>query len=84
LSSSGKLLVLAEQNNGFLWSSLGKLVIRSGRQVRTENLLAINTLGKDGSPVFIHSGTYEQLLDQFGLGPEQVAATILQKLQRPA
>ena len=82
LSSSGKLMVLAEQNNGFLWSSLGKALLRSGRQVDTGNLLAINTLGGDGLPAFIHSGTYDQLLDQFGLGPDQMAATVLRRLRR--
>jgi transketolase C-terminal domain/subunit len=81
LASSGKLTVFAEQNNGFIWSSLGKVVIRSGRQVDTERLLAINTLDKEGLPAFIHSGTYDQLLDQFALRATQIASRIMGKLQ---
>lgn len=80
LASSGKLLAIAEQNNGMIWSALGKLLLRSKAGVRTENLLAINTLGEDGAPKFIHSATYEQLLAQFGLGAAQIAASILKRL----
>ena len=32
-------------------------------------MLAINTLDADGTPRFIHSGTYEELIDAFGLTP---------------
>jgi len=81
LAFSDKLTVFAEQNNGFIWSSLGKVVIRSGRLVNTEKFLAINTLDKEGLPAFIHSGTYDQLLDQFGLSATQIASRILGKLQ---
>jgi len=84
LSSSEKLIVLAEQNNGIIWSALGKLLIRGKNPVRTDNLLAINTLSEEGTPMFIHSATYEQLLDQFGLGAEQIAASILKRLQHSA
>ncbi len=84
LASSGRLLVVAEQNNGIIWSALGKLLIRGKNAVRTDNLLAINTLSGDGTPTYIHSATYEQLLDQFGLGAEQIAASIVDRLQHPA
>jgi transketolase len=84
LSSTGKPLVVAEQNNGNIWSALGKLLLRSKSVVRTDSLLAINTLSADGTPQFIHSATYEQLLDHFGLSAGQIAASILKKLQRPA
>jgi hypothetical protein len=52
--------------------------------VRTDSLLAINTLSEDGTPQFIHSATYEQLLEHFGLSAGQIAASLLKKLQRPA
>lgn len=84
LSSSGKLLVMAEQNNGIIWSALGKTLIRGKNAVRTDNLMAINTLSSDGSPMYVHSATYEQLLDQFGLGAGQIAASIVKRLQHPA
>jgi transketolase len=84
LCSSGKLLVVAEQNNGFIWSALGKLAIRGKCAVRTDALLPINTLGEDGAPRYIHSATYEQLLAQFGLSAEQIASAISDRLQQPA
>ena len=38
---------------------------------RLRNVLAINTLDADGRPQFIHSGTYEELIEAFGLTPAQ-------------
>ena len=38
-----------------------------------------DTLARDGRPQFIHSGTYEQLLDAFGLSAERIAQAILDK-----
>ena len=81
LASSGRLLVVAEQNNGIIWSALGKLVLGGRTGIQPENLLAINTLGKEGAPQFVHSATYEQLCEQFGLSAAQMAATIRRRLQ---
>jgi transketolase len=80
LYRSGVLLVFAEQNNGHLWSAARKLLMRKLEQVDTRRLLPINTLGPDGEPTFIHSATYGQLLQQFGLGPDQLAVAIKKKL----
>ena len=80
LAGSGKLLVIAEQNNGIIWSALGKLLLGGGKGARSADLLPINTLGRDGSPQFIHSATYEQLLDQFALSAAQMADTIRKRL----
>jgi transketolase C-terminal domain/subunit len=79
--SSGKLLVLAEQNNGILWSGLRRLLLGGVDEVDTRRLLPINTLSRDGTPMFIHSATYEQLLDQFGLDALQIAARIRTRLR---
>jgi hypothetical protein len=72
--------VFAEQNNGHLWSSARKCLLRNLEQINTRLLLPINTLGPDGAPGFIHSATYGQLLQQFGLGAVQLAGTIKKKL----
>lgn len=79
LSASGKLLVLAEQNNGYILQNLLKVLYHN----RTPDppfrrMIAINTLTAEGKPQFIHSGTYEELIDAFGLAPRQLAASILE------
>ncbi len=79
---SGKLICLAEQNNGFILQNLLKLLYRR-RQASwpgAQNLLAINTLDADGRPQFIHSGTYEELTEAFGLTPARIASAIRQRL----
>ena len=38
--------------------------------------MAINTLDADGRPRFIHSGTYEELIEAFGLTPSHIASAI--------
>jgi transketolase len=80
LYDSGKTLVIAEQNNGWIWQNLTKLLLRSRGQVEAGRLVAINTLDKDGRPRFIHSGMYEQLLQAFGLSPAQLAETITKRM----
>jgi transketolase C-terminal domain/subunit len=80
LYGSDVLLVFAEQNNGHLWSSSRKFLVRNLEQVDTRRLLPINSLDPGGEPAFIHSATYEQLLRQHGLEPGQLAAVIKKKL----
>ncbi len=81
LCRSGRLICLAEQNNGFILQNLLKIV---GRQPDLADvlgrLLAINTLDEHGKPRFIHSGTYEELIEAFGLGPRQIAGAIAEAL----
>ena len=82
LYDSGKLLVFAEQNNGYLWQNFLKTLYRQKKQAGDlSRVLAINTLDRDGRPQFIHSATYEQLVAAFGLAPAQLAETILKELR---
>jgi transketolase len=77
LHGSGKLIVFAEQNNGFLWQNFVKTVARRAKPFeKMARVLSINTLDSDGRPRFIHSGTYEQLLEAFQLSPSQIAQAI--------
>jgi hypothetical protein len=46
-------------------------------------VLEINTLDGAHRPGFIHSGTYEQLLDAFHLTPNQIAQKIATRLASP-
>jgi transketolase len=77
----GKPIVIAEQNNGYIWQSLLKVLYRRGEQgVDPARVVSINTLDSDGRPRFIHSGTYEELVSAFGLSGESIARRILSLL----
>ena len=83
LVNSGKLLVFAEQNNGYIWENSLKVVYANRSSVRLENLsniVTINTLDTNGRPQFIHSATYEQLIEAFGLTPAAIARTVCDRL----
>jgi transketolase len=80
LYNSGQLLLLAEQNNGYIWQNLLKILYRNRGRVKAggwERIVTLNTLKSDGQPQFIHSGTYEELIAAFGLTPDAIARTIL-------
>jgi transketolase len=81
LCDSGKLVVRAEQNNGFILQNLLKVLYRRGRTTSVDRILAINTLDPDGRPRFIHSGTYDELTDAFGLTPTKIAAAVAARLR---
>jgi transketolase len=83
LCESGKIVCLAEQNNGFILQNLLKILYRRGPQAAggADNVLSINTLDVDGRPQFIHSGTYEELIRAFGLAPTQVATAIANRIR---
>ena len=74
---SGKVVCLAEQNNGYILQNLLKVLFRRQRGLQNmKNVLAINTLDAQGKPQFIHSGSYEELIEAFGLTPARIAAAI--------
>jgi transketolase N-terminal domain/subunit/transketolase C-terminal domain/subunit len=82
LHDSGKWIILAEQNNGFIWQNLLKVLYRQrGAGVPANRWLAINTLGRDGKPQFIHSATYEELIEVYGLSGPKLAARIQELLR---
>src|SRR5688572_26398189 len=82
LCGSGKVVCLAEQNNGYILQNLLKVRHRRGRGLEhVRNVIAINTLGADGKPQFIHSGNYEELIEAFGLTPSAIAAAITARIQ---
>ena len=83
LCGSGKIVCLAEQNNGYILQSLLRILYRRQPHAAggADNVLSINTLGSDGRPQFIHSGTYEELIRAFGLAPAQIAAAIAKRVR---
>jgi transketolase C-terminal domain/subunit len=76
LYDSGKLIIIAEQNNGFIWSRYREVLFKSKKTIDTSRLVPINCLDQNGQPQFIHSATYPQLIEQFGLASHQLAETI--------
>jgi len=81
LYDSGKPVIIAEQNNGYLWSQLESLLFRECADIETRHLVPVNTLDPEGAPQFIHSATYEQLLRAFGLSAEQIATRVKECLR---
>jgi hypothetical protein len=77
LYDSGKVLLFAEQNNGYIWQNFLKVLYRH-RKVSADlsRVAAINTLDSEGRPRFIHSGTYEELVEAYGLTAAQIADEI--------
>ncbi|QHN04211.1 transketolase [Granulicella sp. WH15] len=79
LYHSGKILLFAEQNNGYIWQNFLKVLYRNRATVSgsLERVLTVNTLTAEGKPQFIHSATYEELVEAFKLAPVHIAKTIM-------
>ena len=77
LYNSGKLLLFAEQNNGYLWQNLLKVLYRNRDKAAgsLQRITTVNTLTAAGKPQFIHSATYDELIEAFGLTPAHIAKT---------
>jgi transketolase C-terminal domain/subunit len=83
LFNSGRLLVFAEQNNGYIRQNFLKVLYANRARMRLEhldNIVTINTLDAGGRPRFIHSATYEELAAAFGLTPAAIAGAICDRL----
>jgi transketolase C-terminal domain/subunit len=81
LCDSGKLILFAEQNNGYIWQNFLKVQYRrAGRQTGTGRIVTVNTLNAEGRPQFIHSATYEELIEVFGLSALKLAAKVQELL----
>jgi transketolase len=84
LFESRKLIVFAEQNNGYLWQNFLKAIYRKRDRLTKgdlKNVITINTLDTAGRAHFIHSATYEELVVAYGLTPDAVARTIQDRLR---
>jgi transketolase len=74
LHSSGQALLFAEQNNGYIWRSFLKVMFLNGASIDPNRIYTANTLGRGGSTHFIHSATYEELIDVYGLSGKALEA----------
>jgi transketolase len=75
LYDTGKLIVFAEQNNGFIWQNFLKVLYRR-RSGGCGRVKTVNTLSPEGCARFIHSATYEELIEVYGLSPGKLAAKV--------
>lgn len=76
LSKSGKYLIIAEQNNGYIIRHLKEFVFNDSKSIDTSRIISINALDAEGKPRFIHSGTYQELLQYCGLSAKQLVEKI--------
>ncbi len=76
LYGSGKLLCFAEQNNGYLLQNFLKVLYRRKVSCDWNRVIAVNALDAKGKPQYIHSGTYEELIEAFRLTPAHLVDTI--------
>ena len=82
LYDSGRLIAFAEQNNGYIWQNFLKVLSRRRSVVcGAERIMTVNTLSADGRAQFIHSATYEELIDVYGLSGPKLAARVRQRLE---
>jgi transketolase C-terminal domain/subunit len=80
LYATGLPMFFAEQNNGFLWQSFLKALYRHRDALSLKGLdrvFTINTLDGEAHKQFIHSATYEELVEVFGLTPARIADAVL-------
>jgi transketolase C-terminal domain/subunit len=83
--ATGIPLFFAEQNNGYLWQNFLKTLYRHRNEAslnRLNHIATINTLDAEGNKQFIHSATYEELIEVFGLSPALIAARVQKALER--
>ena len=81
LLDSGRPVLVAEQNNGLIWEGARRALFRRGGSIDPERFVAVNTLDAEGRPQYIHSATYGQLLERFGLSARQLAARVRKALR---
>ena len=82
LYESGRHIIVAEQNNGYIWVHFMKTLFEKKQNIDTSRIHAVNTLDGEGKPQFIHSATYNQLATRFGLSAEALAEFILEKVNK--
>jgi transketolase C-terminal domain/subunit len=76
LYDSGKPVLIAEQNNGYIWQNLLKVLYRRRGASAGGRIFTVNTLDAEQKPQFIHSATYEELIEVFGLSAAKLAQRV--------
>lgn len=80
LYRSRKPVFIAEQNNGYLWTNFRKVLFSKTSEIDTRLLFPINLSSEDGLH-YVHSGTYAELADRYGLNADNLTKRILDILK---
>jgi transketolase C-terminal domain/subunit len=81
LVTGGVPVVVAEQNNGYLWLETSKMILNRHLDVKGSKLTAVNMAREDGSYRFIHSATYDELVGHAALDAKSLAV-LMEKLAK--
>ena len=73
-------VIIAEQNNGYLWSNFRKVLFEKQSKIDTSRLIPINACGAVGLH-YIHSGTYGELASHYGLDADHLAQKVKEIVQ---
>lgn len=76
LAISGKPLLIAEQNNGYILRRLERAAF-GACGVDRGKIVAVNLSDENGRARFIHSATYEELTSEYGLSATKLAERAL-------
>ncbi|WP_153799306.1 transketolase C-terminal domain-containing protein [Foetidibacter luteolus] len=75
LYESGRPVFIAEQNNGYIWTNFRRVLFARENNIHTKKLIPINTT-HNGTPHYIHSGTYAELAAAYGLDAAHISETL--------
>ncbi|MCX7026769.1 MAG: transketolase [Spirochaetes bacterium] len=76
LATSGKPVLIAEQNNGYILRAMEKAAF-GFKGVDRGRIAALNLQDENGATRFIHSATYDELLEEYGLSAAGIAERAL-------
>ena len=75
LYRSGKPVFIIEQNNGYIWTNVRKVLFANEHNINTQQLIPINTTN-NREHHYIHSGTYSELVAHYGLDAAHISERI--------
>lgn len=76
---ANKPLFIIEQNNGYIWGQVRRVLFDRRKNIDTALFTPINT--GSGGLHYIHSGTYAELIHCYGLDAESLQNNILETLK---
>ena len=77
LAASGKSILIADQNNGYILRAMERVSFGIAG-VDRRRIITANLLDENGQARFIHSATYEELIAEYGLSAAKIAERALE------
>jgi len=81
LQRTGKPIFVVEQNNGYLWTNFRKVLFSKSDMISTKKFHPMN-LSTDGEINYVHSGTYVELVEHYGLNAKYISEKIVGSLRK--